>query len=102
MRVRISSALQKFVRNLRGRLLRTLLVSSSLKARENQDVYSDVGYGDPTSGPTVVWGRTGRVGGPGVVPEQIGADPLVQDTLKPALNLRTSGEDAGPFLRQPV
>lgn len=68
-------------------------------ARENQDVYSDVGYGDPTSGPAIVWGRTGRVGDPGVVPEQI---VLVEDTLKPALNLRTSGEDAGPFLRQPV
>lgn len=77
-------------------------MSSSLSsqvpcARENQDVYSDVGYGDPTSGPAIVWGRTGRVGDPGVVPEQIDADPLVEDTLKPALNLRTSGEDAGPF-----
>lgn len=80
-------------------------MSSSLSshvpcARENKDVFSDVGYGDPTSGPAIVWGRTRRVGDPGVV--QIDADPLVEDSLKPALNLRTSGEDAGPSLRQPV
>lgn len=77
-------------------------MSSSLSshvpcARENQDVFSDVAT---TSGPAIVWGRTRRVGDPGVV--QIDADPLVEDSLKPALNLRTSGEDAGPSLRQPV